>query len=95
MSDEFNANHVLDYFYFEGNRFLIDKGVLKDVQVESEIVRIPDTVTEIRPSAGQNGGLAGSSFRKKNRASFLCRYGRTAFGGITGRYCYVGAGSVP
>ena len=78
MGDEFNAKGVLDYFYFDGNRFLIDKGVLKDVQVESEVVRIPDTVTEIRRSAFLDARLLGRmeallvppSVRKIERLSF-------------------------
>lgn len=78
MGDEFNAKGILDYFYFDGNRFLIDKGVLKDVQVESEIVRIPDTVTEIRRSAFLDARLLGRmeallippSVRKIERLSF-------------------------
>ena len=37
MSEEFHTNNEMDYIYFDGNRFLIDRGVLKDVQVESEV----------------------------------------------------------
>ena len=78
MGDEFNANNSMDYFYFAGSRFLIEKGVLKDVQVESEVVRIPDTVTEIRRSAFLEARLLGrmealvipSSVKKIERLSF-------------------------
>ncbi len=78
MSEEFYKNSGTDYFYFDGNRFLIDKGVLKDVQVESEAVRIPDTVTEIRRSAFLDARLLGrmealfvpASVRKIERLSF-------------------------
>ena len=78
MGDEFNANNGMDYFYFDGNRFLIDKGVLKDVQVESGLVRIPDTVTEIRRQAFLDARLLGrmealiipASVRKIERLSF-------------------------
>lgn len=78
MSDGFNGNNALDYIYYDGNRFLIDKGVLKDVQVESEVVRIPDTVTEIRRSAFLDARLLGrmeallipASVRKIERLSF-------------------------
>ena len=78
MGDEFNANGVLDYIYFDGNRFFIEKGVLKDVQVESEIVRIPDVVTEIRRSAFLDARLLGRmeallvppSVKKIERLSF-------------------------
>ena len=59
MNEDFHKNSVVDYFYFDGNRFLIDKGVLKDVQVESEVVRIPETVTEIRRSAFLDARLLG------------------------------------
>lgn len=79
MNSEFHKNNDLDYFYFDGNRFLIDKGVLKDVQVESEVVRIPETVTEIRRSAFLDAKLLGRmellfippSVRKIERLSFV------------------------
>lgn len=78
MNEEFHKNNGSDYFYFDGNRFLIDKGVLKDVQVESEVVRIPETVTEIRRSAFLDAKLLGRmeilfippSIRKIERLSF-------------------------
>lgn len=78
MNEEFHKNNGSDYFYFDGNRFLIDKGVLKDVQVESEVVRIPETVTEIRRSAFLDAKLLGRmeilfippSVRKIERLSF-------------------------
>ena len=37
MGDEFNANNGMEYFYFDGNRFLIDKGILKDVSADGDI----------------------------------------------------------
>lgn len=39
------------YLIYKGNRFLIDRGVLKDVLVECGTVRIPDDVREIRRQA--------------------------------------------
>lgn len=39
------------YLIYKGNRFLIDRGVLKDVLVECETVRIPEDVREIRRQA--------------------------------------------
>lgn len=67
-----------DYLEFEGNRFLIDRGVLKDVQVESKVVRIPDIVTEIRRQAFLDAKLLGEmeilvipvSVQKMERLSF-------------------------
>ncbi|MBQ8633244.1 MAG: leucine-rich repeat domain-containing protein [Lachnospiraceae bacterium] len=69
---------TIEYFYFDGNRFLIDNGVLKDVQVEAAVVRIPETVTEIRRSAFLDAKLLGRmeilfippSVRKIERLSF-------------------------
>lgn len=79
MNTEFHKNNGLDYFYFDGNRFLIDNGVLKDVQVETAVVRIPETVTEIRRSAFLDAKLLGRmeilfippSVRKIERLSFV------------------------
>ena len=67
-----------DYLEFEGNRFLIDRGVLKDVQVENKVVRIPDIVTEIRRQAFLDARLLGkmeilivpASVQKMERLSF-------------------------
>ena len=78
MREEFHTNDEMDYIYFDGNRFLIDRGVLKDVQVESEVVRIPDIVTEIRRQAFLDARLLGrmevliipNSVRKIERLSF-------------------------
>ena len=78
MNEDFHKNGIMEYFYYDGNRFLIDKGVLKDVQVESEVVRIPETVTEIRRSAFLDARLLGrmealiipASVRKIERLSF-------------------------
>lgn len=78
MREEFNTDSSREYFYFAGSRFLIEQGVLKDVQVESEVVRIPDTVTEIRRSAFLDARLLGrmealvipASVRKIERLSF-------------------------
>ena len=78
MSEEFHTNNEMDYVYFDGNRFWIDRGVLKDVQVESEVVRIPDIVTEIRRQAFLDARLLGrmevlvipASVRKIERLSF-------------------------
>ncbi|MBP3567816.1 MAG: leucine-rich repeat domain-containing protein [Lachnospiraceae bacterium] len=39
------------YLIYKGNRFLIDRGVLKDVLVECETVRVPEDVREIRRQA--------------------------------------------
>lgn len=44
-------NTEIDYLEYEGNRFLIDRGVLKDVQVQSKVVHIPEGVKEIRRQA--------------------------------------------
>lgn len=44
-------NKEIDYLEYEGNRFLIDRGVLKDVQVQSKVVHIPEFVKEIRRQA--------------------------------------------
>lgn len=71
-------NSEIAYLEFEGNRFLIDRGVLKDVQVYSEIVRIPESVTEIRRQAFLDARLLGKmevliippSVRKIERLSF-------------------------
>ena len=67
-----------EFFYYEGNRFLIDNGVLKDVQVDSEVVYIPESVTEIRRQAFLDARLLGrmkllvipSSVKKMERLSF-------------------------
>ena len=79
MGERFRSNNEIEYFYFDGNRFLIDNGVLKDVQVESAVVRIPETVTEIRRSAFLDAKLLGRmeilfippSVRKIERLSFV------------------------
>lgn len=39
------------YLIYKGNRFLIGGGVLKDVIVETSVVRVPDDVREIRRQA--------------------------------------------
>jgi len=78
MGEGFGSNSEIEYFYFDGNRFLIDNGVLKDVQVESAVVRIPETVTEIKRQAFLDAKLLGrmeilfipSSVRKIERLSF-------------------------
>ena len=78
MGERFRSNNEIEYFYFDGNRFLIDNGVLKDVQVEAAVVRIPETVTEIRRSAFLDAKLLGRmeilfiplSVRKIERLSF-------------------------
>lgn len=67
-----------DYLDFEGNRFLIDGGILKDVQVQTKVVRIPDMVTEIRRQAFLDARLLGimeilvipASVQKIERLSF-------------------------
>ena len=79
MGERFRSNNEIEYFYFDGNRFLIDNGVLKDVQVEAAVVRIPETVTEIRRSAFLDAKLLGRmeilfippSVRKIERLSFV------------------------
>lgn len=57
--DESMENNEMAYFEFEGNRFLIDRGVLKDVQVESATVRVPESVKEIRRQAFLDARLMG------------------------------------
>ena len=54
MNDEINQSKEMEYFEYEGNSFLIDKGVLKDVLAASEVVRVPETVKEIRRRAFLN-----------------------------------------
>lgn len=49
----------MEYVEYKGNRFLIDRGVLKDVQAESETVHIPDEVCEIRRQAFLDARLLG------------------------------------
>ena len=49
----------MEYLEFEGNRFLITDGVLKDVQVENKVVRIPEKVKEIRRQAFLDARLLG------------------------------------
>lgn len=76
--NEITDNKEIEYLEYEGNRFLIDHGVLKDVQVQAEIVRIPETVTEIRRQAFLDARLLGkmealvvpASVRKIERLSF-------------------------
>lgn len=58
MKNEFRTEEI-EYVEYEGNRFLIDRGVLKDVQVETETVRIPDEVCEIRRQAFLDARLLG------------------------------------
>lgn len=78
MSDEFMTNNEIEYLEYEGNRFFVDEGVLKDVQVETETVKIPEIVTEIRRQAFLDAKLEGrmeelfipSSVRKIERLSF-------------------------
>lgn len=59
MVEERNKEDEMEYVEYEGNRFLIDRGVLKDVQVESEVVRIPEEVSEIRRQAFLDARLLG------------------------------------
>lgn len=67
-----------EYLEFEGNRFLIAEGVLKDVQLENKVVRIPEQVTEIRRQAFLDARLLGimeiliipASVQKIERLSF-------------------------
>lgn len=49
----------MEYFYYEGNRFLVDRGVLKDVLAESRVVRVPGRVKEIRRQAFLDARLEG------------------------------------
>ena len=78
MSDEFMTNNEIEYLEYEGNRFFVDEGILKDVQVETETVKIPETVTEIRRQAFLDAKLEGrmqelqipSSVKKIERLSF-------------------------
>ena len=46
MGDEFTLNEEMEYIEYEGNRFLIVRGVLKDVQVETAVVRLPEEVKD-------------------------------------------------
>lgn len=77
MKEESVYNEI-EYLEFEGNRFLITEGVLKDVQVENKVVRIPDMVTEIRRQAFLDDRLLGKmeiliippSVQKIERLSF-------------------------
>lgn len=59
IDKEFHRDDEIEYMTYEGNRFLIVHGVLKDVQVESEVVRIPDEVCEIRRQAFLDARLLG------------------------------------
>lgn len=59
MSDEVNPDSELEYVDYKGNRFLIDKGVLKDVQVQSKVVCLPESVKEIRRQAFLDTRLIG------------------------------------
>ena len=84
MSDEISfyndaaANNEIEYVEFEGNRFLIDRGMLKDVQVQSKVVIIPESVKEIRRQAFIDARLMGkmetlvipASVQKIERLSF-------------------------
>lgn len=49
----------LEYLEYEGNYFLIDRGMLKDVRVETGFVRIPEGVVEIRRQAFLNERMGG------------------------------------
>ncbi len=57
MNSEFNQGEEIEYLEYEGNCFLTDRGVLKDVRVETEIVRIPEEVKEIRRQAFLNARM--------------------------------------
>jgi len=72
-----------DYLEFEGNRFLIARGVLKDVQVENKVVRIPDIVTEIRRQAFLDARLLGKMEILIIPAS-VQKIERLSFAGMTG-----------
>jgi len=52
-------NNEFEYLEFEGNRFLITEGILKDVQVGNKVVRIPEEVKEIRRQAFLDARLLG------------------------------------
>ena len=77
MKEE-SVDKEMEYLEFEGNRFRITEGTLKDVQVENKVVRIPDTVTEIRRQAFLDDRLLGKmeilivppSVQKIERLSF-------------------------
>lgn len=77
MREETGYNEI-EYLEFEGNRFLIVEGTLRDVQVENKVVRIPDIVTEIRRQAFLDDRLIGKmeiliipdSVQKIERLSF-------------------------
>lgn len=78
MGEEVHTDNEMEYMEYAGNCFLIDKGILKDVRVESETVRIPEQVTEIRRQAFLDARLEGrmeillipASVRKIERLSF-------------------------
>jgi len=59
LGEEFTTDHAIEYFEYEGNRFFVDEGVLKDVRVENEVVKIPEIVTEIRRQAFLDAKLEG------------------------------------
>ena len=65
MGDEFYQNNFIsgqeeaEYREYEGNFFLIDRGVLKDVRIETELVRIPEDVVEVRRQAFLSECLGG------------------------------------
>lgn len=77
MNEENNYNEI-EYLEYEGNRFLVADGVLKDVQVENKVVRIPKEVKEIRRQAFLDDRLLGKmevliippSVQKVERLSF-------------------------
>ena len=60
MDNENNFYEEIDYVEYEGNRFLIDEGILKDVQVQEKVVRVPESVREIRRQAFLDARLLGT-----------------------------------
>jgi len=78
LGDGFMTGNEIEYVEYEGNRFFVDGGILKDVQVETEVVKIPEIVTEIRRQAFLDAKLEGrmeelflpSSVKKIERLSF-------------------------
>ena len=87
MSDEFNQSKEMEYFEYEGNRFLVDAGVLKDVLVETEVVCIPETVKEIRRQAFLNARPE-KRMRTLTIPASVRKIDRLAFAGLAG-LCHV------
>ena len=99
MREDMGYNET-EYLKFEGNRFLIIEGALRDVHVENKVVRIPDEVKEIRRQAfldapaRNHGNIDYSGHGKEDRTSVLCGNGALEAGGAESANCNVRAGNV-